>query len=101
MDCLNGSQAIFESPFVRILYFGTRWGSGFLTCETSPLSPALKPKFDMQSNHPLNHPKHSVPDAKSQRQHDSWSTQWGLFKFPGINSHSRMPKTVPMILGII
>ncbi len=48
--------------------------------------------FDMPSNHPLNHPKHSVPDAESQRQHDSWPTQWGLFKFPGKDSHRQEAK---------
>ena len=28
----------------------------------------------------------SVPDAESQRQHDSWSTQWRFFEFPYIKT---------------
>ena len=28
----------------------------------------------------------SVPDAESQRQHDSWSTQWRFFEFPSIET---------------
>ena len=37
-------------------------------------------------------PKNSVPDAESQRQHDSWSTQWSLFEFPGKDSHCQEAK---------
>lgn len=44
------------------------------------------------SNHPSNHPEHRVPDAEPQRQHDSWSAQWGLFKFPGKDSHCQDAK---------
>jgi hypothetical protein len=43
-------------------------------------------------NHPLNQPKHSVPDAESQRQHDSWSAQWGFFEFPSKNTHCQDAK---------
>ena len=37
-------------------------------------------------------PKNSVPDAESQRQHDSWPTQWSLFEFPGKDSHCQEAK---------
>jgi hypothetical protein len=43
--------------------------------------------MDSPSKHPLNHPKHSVPDAEAKRQHDSWPAKRRLFKFPGEDSN--------------
>ena len=40
----------------------------------------------LPSNHLPDHLIRDVPDAETQRQHDSWSTQWRLFKFPGKDS---------------
>ncbi len=54
--------------------------SGFNSMESWPLY------------HIFNHPKHSVPDAKTQGKHDSWSTQWGFFEFPGKDSHCQETK---------
>ena len=44
------------------------------------------------SNHPLNQPKNSVPDAEAKRQHDSWPTQGRLFEFPGEDSNCQDAK---------
>ena len=44
MDCLNGQQAKLKKVhlFVRCVFWDSV-GEWFLTCETSPLTPALKP----------------------------------------------------------
>jgi hypothetical protein len=34
----------------------------------------------------------SVPDAETQRQHDSWSTERGFFEFPDVETDCCEPK---------
>ena len=33
-----------------------------------------------------------LPEAESQRQHDSRTAQWGFFEFPGKDSHGQDTK---------
>ena len=35
----------------------------------------------------FQNPIRSVPDAKPQWQHYSWSTKWSFFEYPGIETH--------------
>ena len=44
------------------------------------------------SNKLSSHPICSVPDAESQRQHDSWPAQRRLFEFPSVYPDSQYPE---------
>jgi ribosomal protein RSM22 (predicted rRNA methylase) len=49
-------------------------------------------KLQISSNHSLNQPIHSIPDAQAQRRHDSRATQWSFFKFPCKDSYCQKTK---------
>ena len=43
----------------------------------------------LSHRHLFYQPVYSVPDAETQRQHDSWSAQRGFLELPGINTDSQ------------